>query len=143
MRSELTLLRGVRVPLAEIDVQAARSGGPGGQHVNRTESKVVLRFSVANSPSVPESERALLLERLAARLTTRGDLIVHCAVHRERSRNLATGYDRMEELLRQAMVRRKQRRPSRPTKASVQRRLERKGRRSKAKQLRRRPRQDD
>ncbi|CAN0598527.1 unnamed protein product, partial [Laminaria digitata] len=64
------------IPESEISVEYSRSGGPGGQHVNKTETKVTLRFSVPSSPSLPETVKDKLMSRMRARLTKEGELLV-------------------------------------------------------------------
>lgn len=111
------------LPAAELQVEFARSGGPGGQHVNRTESKVVLRFDVRGSQALGEVRRARVLERLAPRLTKSGELVLHASRFRERPRNLEDARERLADLLREALKVAPPRRETRPTRASRERRL--------------------
>lgn len=117
----------------------ARASGPGGQHVNKVATKVVLRFSVTDSPSLGEVRRARLLERLAHRITASGDLIVQAGRRRERSRNLEDARERLADTLRAALVVSPTRKPTRPTRGSRERRLDTKRRQGQRKQTRRRP----
>jgi ribosome-associated protein len=111
------------IPAAELEVQAARSGGPGGQAVNKLATKVVLRFALAHSASLPTELRAHVLRELAARLDTSGALVIHASEHRERSRNLDAARARLARLLALAAVPPRVRRATRPTRGSQQRRL--------------------
>ncbi len=135
--------RGVRVnerltiPYHEIEIEAARAGGPGGQKVNKTSSKVVLRFSVAESKALGETRRSRLLKRLGPRLTRHGELVLHASRFRERSRNLGGAYERLAEILSEGLTVQKARRATKPTKGSQRRRLEQKKRRGSTKRLRR------
>src|SRR5690606_10247028 len=99
------------------------SRGPGGQHVNRTESKVVLRFDVRGSQALGDVRRARVLERLAPRLTKSGELVLHASRFRERPRNLEDARERLADLLREALKVAPPRRETRPTRASRERRL--------------------
>lgn len=127
------------LPWGEIQVRSARSGGPGGQHVNKVASKVILRFSVARSRALGERRKHLLLGRLGSRLTAGGELIVQASRYRERSRNLDDAYGRLAEVLRAALAHQKRRVPTRPTRASRERRLGVKRRQGERKRERKRP----
>jgi len=117
------------LPPEELSVSFARSGGPGGQNVNKVETKVVLRFSVIGSATLGEARRSRLLERLASRLTGSGELIVQASRYRERARNLEDARERLASVLREALQVEPPRRATRPTAGSKRRRLEEKRRR--------------
>lgn len=114
-----------------------RASGPGGQHVNTTESAVQLRFNARHSPSLPEEVR-IRLERLAgARATLEGVIVITAREFRSQDRNREAARERLITLIRTASERPKPRRPTRPTLASKQRRLEGKAKRGAVKSLRR------
>lgn len=127
------------LPAAELQFRFSTGGGPGGQHVNKTATRVTLLFDVAGSPSLDENTRARLLDRLASRLDRRGMLQI--AVHESRSQwqNRETAVARFQSILAEALVERPERRPTRPSRRARQERLEEKRRRSAIKQARRRP----
>ena len=135
--------RGIRpgggpfIPLAEIEVKASRSSGPGGQHANVTASRIEVRFDATTSPSLTESQRHRIVERLGPVVTA----IAQDARCQARNRELAL--DRLEAKLSGALARRRKRRPTRPTRSSREKRLESKRRRSKTKRSRARPDFDD
>lgn len=137
--AELQVSPALRIPRAELSVRTARSGGPGGQHVNKTSSKVELRWNVLESGALTEPDREWLLKRLAARLTEGGDLIVQADAHREQGRNLTDALDRMVEIVQAALRRPRPRRKTRPTKGSKERRLTQKRQRGETKRRRRPP----
>lgn len=126
------------LPPEELRVSFARSGGPGGQNVNKVASKAVLRFSVRKSHSLSDGQRHLLLRRLGGRLTTEGELVIHASRHREQARNVEDARERLAETLRGALVEPKKRKNTRPTRGSQRRRLESKRRRGQVKADRRR-----
>ena len=133
------MLPGLVIPEHEIQVEAACSGGPGGQNVNKVATKVVLRFHVLGSGALSEVQRARLSERLARRLTRGGEIVIHASRYRERARNLADARERLAELLSDALRSPRQRKATRPTRASVRRRLTQKRRRADTKRQRQGP----
>ncbi|MBL7498596.1 aminoacyl-tRNA hydrolase [Frankia sp. CNm7] len=134
---------GFVLPGAELEWRFSRSSGPGGQGVNTADSRVEVRFDLARSPSVPEPLRARALARLEGRLVD-GVLAVTSSEQRSQLRNRETALDRLVGLLRQATAPPpRSRRPTKPTKGSVERRLAAKRHRSEAKSARRVPRDRD
>jgi ribosome-associated protein len=126
----------VSIPPAELSFRFSRSSGPGGQHVQKTSTRVELLFDIANSPSLSEPQRARVLERLAGYIDSAG--VLHLVAQSERSqlRNREEVVARFQALMRRALQRRKRRKPTRPTAASKERRLRKKRRRSEIKQQR-------
>jgi len=129
----------VRIPSAEIELSYARSGGPGGQHVNKTASKVLLRWNVRDSAALRDEDRARLEEKLAPRLTESGDLVLTSNTHREQGRNVDEVVARLVTLLKEALHRPRPRKKTRPSRAARQRRMDEKRKRGDLKQQRRRP----
>ncbi|MHC4845678.1 MAG: alternative ribosome rescue aminoacyl-tRNA hydrolase ArfB [Planctomycetota bacterium] len=135
----LWVRRGLVIPEDELSASISRSGGPGGQHVNKTSTRVSLRWSVTESRVLSDAQRARLSKSLAARLTQSGELIVHVDSERSQSRNRELARERLAKLVRAALTVRKARRPTKPTKASKRRRLVAKQKRGHIKKLRGRP----
>lgn len=130
----LPVSRSINLPESELVVRFMRADGPGGQHVNRTESAVELRFDVLQSPSLPEDVRARLLARRDRRMTDEGVLVIQARRFRDQGRNREDARERLVEILRAALVVPKKRIATKPTRASQQRRLEGKQQRAKIKQ---------
>jgi len=130
----------ISIDESELTEEFIRASGPGGQNVNKLSTAVQLRFDVRHSPSLPPDVRVRLEGLAGRRLTREGVLVITAQQHRTQERNRQDALDRLIELIRQASVRPKLRRPTRPTKASRARRLEGKKRRGDIKALRgRRP----
>ena len=136
MLSDLEIDRDLRIPGAELRQSASRSSGPGGQHVNKSATRVTLRWNVRASEALDEAQRVRLYARLAARLTRTGGLVVHAEASRSRTRNLEAAQLRMAELVADALEVPRSRRPTRPTAASRGRRLDAKRQRSDLKRSR-------
>lgn len=108
----------------EFVFQASRSGGAGGQNVNKVATKVELKFHVENSQVLTTEEKALVHQKLSNRINSEGYLQVVCQEERSQFRNKERCVQRFYELLRQAFTRQKKRTATKPTKGSVRRRLE-------------------
>lgn len=132
----LIVSRVIHLPESELTERFLRADGPGGQHVNRTESAVELRFDVARSPSLPEEVRMRLLARRDRRLTDEGVLVIQARRFRDQGRNRDDARERLIEILRGALVAPKKRVATKPTRASKERRLVGKQQRGKLKQSR-------
>ncbi len=128
----------VAIPLSELRFHFARSSGPGGQHVNRSATKVELLFDVARSPSLNEAQRHRVLKALGSRIDQEGILHVVSQAHRSQLRNREEAIERFRKLMERALHIPKRRVPTRPTKAAQERRLAAKRHRSEIKRMRRR-----
>ncbi len=130
----------LRIPEEELSFAASRSGGPGGQNVNKVNTQVMLRFDVARSPSLSDWQRGRIMSRLKTRITKGGVLVLTSHRHRTQAANRNAVTERFGELLRDALKRKPVRKKTRIPRAVVERRLEAKKRRSRVKKLRsRRP----
>ena len=138
MDEPLAVAPGLIIPAEELQWRFDPSGGPGGQHANKAATRVELSFDVAASPAVPEDLRAVLLERLGARLTA-GVLSLVVSESRSQWRNRQIARRRLATVLAEALRPRRSRRPTRPSRAARLRRLAEKRHRSEAKHRRRPP----
>jgi len=123
------------IPDNEIVISAVRSQGAGGQNVNKVSSAIHLRFDVRAS-SLPESCKQRLLSLRDQRLSKDGVIVIKAQQYRTREKNLEAAIGRLQEMVRQATVREKKRRATKPTRGSQQKRLDRKNRHGRTKALR-------
>jgi ribosome-associated protein len=130
---ELPVRPGLAIPLAEIELRASRSSGPGGQHANVTASRVEAVFDVAASNTLSEAQKARVTARLGPRVTAAAQDT------RSQVRNRDLALERLAARLAHALEVRRPRTPTRPTKASKRRRVDDKKRRGEIKRARRRP----
>ena len=126
------------IPRTELSFRASRAGGPGGQHVNTSSTRVELLWDLTHSTAVTDDVRARLLTKLASRLDAEGLVRVVASDRRSQAQNRDAAAERLAQIVRQALVVPKKRRPTRPTAASREQRLSEKRRRSERKRDRRR-----
>ncbi len=144
MRRELLEVRSdLRIPDAELVEQTSRASGPGGQKVNKTSSRVTLRWCIATSAALSDRQRARLFERLGARLTRDAELVLHAQRSRSQARNREHARARLVEILRAALAERAPRRPTAPTRGSRERAKTAKRHRSSQKRARSSVRRDE
>lgn len=122
---------------AEISFRFARSGGPGGQNVNKLSTKVILYFDVANSPSLDDSQKRILMEKLVTRISKEGVLRVMCRRHRTQKANRDEALNRFTEIIRKALTRKPKRIKTGIPSAAVKKRLEEKKKQGRKKERRR------
>jgi ribosome-associated protein len=136
-RNRLAVNESLSIPRTELDVRVSRSSGAGGQHVNKTSSRVEIFWNIVGSRAVNEEQRARLREKLASRLTTEGSIRVVASDMRSQSRNRELAEERLADLVRRALVIPRKRRATKPTRASKEARLDSKKRHSTKKRDRR------
>src|SRR5262245_52258742 len=129
----------VVIPGGELAIAFARSGGPGGQNVNKVASKVELRWNPTTSAALSADDRAWLVERLRSRLTSDGTLIVVSTATRDQLKNRDDATSKLALIVRAALVRPKPRRETRPSRAAKRRRLSDKRHNAERKRGRARP----
>lgn len=124
---------------SELHFSASRSSGPGGQNVNKVNTKVELRFHIASSTLLSDEEKALLLEKLAKKINTEGELIIVSQTERSQIKNKEKVIEKFYALLTRALTPRKKRKPTQPSQASKEERLEEKRKQAEKKDRRKNP----
>ena len=127
----------VAIPRAELEARATRAGGPGGQHVNTSSTRIELRWNARDTRAVDDDRRVYLLERLAARLDAEGYVRVVASEFRSQKQNREAAEARLAELVRRALHVPKKRKPTKPSRAAKAKRLDEKRKHSEKKKNRR------
>jgi ribosome-associated protein len=120
----LLLITGEVIPLAALEFTTSRSGGPGGQNVNKVETKVEVRFTVAGSLWISDGTQQILLEKLASRIDNSGSIRIASSTERTQRGNRTAAVDRLERILNHALVPEKPRVPTKPSRSAKRRRVE-------------------
>jgi ribosome-associated protein len=129
----IPVTRSISIDSDELEESFTRSGGAGGQHVNTTDSAVILRFDVAGSLNLPEAVKVRLMSITGSRMTNEGVLVLRSEGARSQLLNRQEVRDRLLDLIREATIVPKKRRPTRPSKAAKARRVDAKKGRSSVK----------
>lgn len=128
--ARIHITRAISIDETELVESATRASGAGGQHVNTTDSAVILRFDVTGSPSLPDAVKSRLIRHAGSRMTQEGILVLRSEGSRSQFENRREVRERLMALIREATIVSKARKPTKPTKASQARRVEAKVRRS-------------
>jgi len=136
-RNVLLVNESVSIPRSELDVRVSRSSGAGGQHVNKTSSRVEIFWNITGSRALNDEQRARLQSKLASRLTSDGSIRVVASDMRSQSRNRELAEERLAETIRRALIVPRKRRATKPTRAAKEARLESKKQHSQKKKNRR------
>jgi len=134
--NDLPIKNGIIIPENELEITVSRAGGPGGQHVNKTSTRITVRWNVQTTPVLSDEQRERVLQKLHTRLTTTGDLIVHNSTSRSQQQNKELALLRLADIIRTALHVQKKRIPTRVPKMAKEARLHAKTQRSRLKKLR-------
>jgi ribosome-associated protein len=136
MKNDLFIKQGISIPDHELEIIASRSGGPGGQHVNKTSSRITVRWNVQKSHSIPVQVKERIIEKLYSLISSDGYLIVHNSSSRSQQQNKEAALQSLALLIRKAIYIPKKRIPTKISAAHHEVRLQRKMIRSKTKKMR-------
>lgn len=136
MANGLHVKNGIIIPDHELEITASRSGGPGGQHVNKTESRVTVRWNVKNTTALNDEQKARVLKNLETRLTTEGDLIVSNRTTRSQIQNKENALVILTQLVSKALFVAKKRMATRIPKSAKEKRFQAKKHRGEIKKMR-------
>ena len=136
MKTDIHVKNGISIPFHELEITTSRSGGAGGQHVNKTDTRITVRWNVKTTTALTEEQRARVLTNLQSRLTSEGDLIVNNSASRSQQQNKENAFEQLASDVRKALYVPKKRIATRVSKAKKEARLESKTRRGNIKKLR-------
>jgi ribosome-associated protein len=135
-KTDLYIKPGITIPEYELEITASRAGGPGGQHVNKTNSRITVRWHVANSHALPPQLKDRLLEKLAAQISAEGFLIVHNSTSRSQQQNKIAALANLAQIIRNGLYVPKKRIPTKISATTHEVRLQKKTQRGHTKKLR-------
>jgi ribosome-associated protein len=133
---DVPVKNGIVIPKEELEITASRAGGPGGQHVNKSNTRITVRWNVRNSYVLTELQKQRLEDKLASVITDDGDIIIHSASSRSQLQNKEDALKRLADKVRKALYVPKKRMKTRVSKAKKEVRLQAKARRSQVKRMR-------
>lgn len=136
MKNDIHLKNGLIIPEHELEITTSRAGGPGGQHVNKTDSRITVRWNVKTTSVLNEYQKELIQEKLSSRLTSEGDLIVHNSESRSQLQNRKNALANLANEIETALKVPKKRKPTRVSKSAQAARLDTKSHRGDIKKMR-------
>lgn len=136
MKNDLFIKNSITIPDHELEITTSRAGGPGGQHVNKTDTRITVRWNVTNTQALTEEQKARVLEKLHNRVTSEGDLIVHNSASRSQNQNKKSALSILAQEIRDALYIPKKRIATKIPKALKEERLKTKSHRSSIKKMR-------
>jgi len=136
MSSQIPIKNDIAIPENEITITTSRAGGPGGQHVNKTSTKVTLRWNPVNSQALTEEQKKRVLENLSKQLTTEGDLVIYNRSTRSQVQNKKLAFDELAKRIRKALHVPRRRMKTKISKGVKEKRLQEKKQRGEVKKLR-------
>lgn len=136
MKHDISLKNGIIIPESELEITTSRAGGPGGQYVNKTSSRITLRWNIPNTNVLTDEQKARVINNLQSQLTTDGDLIIHNSATRSQEQNKEAALELLAEKIRKALFIPKKRMKTKVSKSIKEGRLQSKKQRGVIKKMR-------
>ncbi len=136
IKNDVHVKNGITIPETELEITTSRAGGPGGQHVNKTDSRITVRFNVTTSTVLSDAQKERVRQNLGSRITADGDLIIHHSTSRSQQQNKKNALEQLAHDLRKALHVPKKRIATKVSKSATEKRLQKKTQRSTVKKLR-------
>jgi len=143
MKNDLFIKNGIIIPDYELEITTSRAGGPGGQHVNKTDTRITVRWNIKSTTALTEEQKNYVLERLQSRVTDDGDLIIHNSESRSQLQNKKNALNNLAATIRNALLVQKKRVATKVPRSLKEARLKSKSHRSTIKQMRSKPIKND
>ena len=134
MSNDIHVKNGIVIPEHELEITTSRAGGPGGQHVQKSNTKVTVHWNVKKTSALTDEQKERVLQKLS--VTLEGDFIIHASTSRSQQQNKKDAFDRLAHAVRQALIVPKKRMKVRVSKTEKERRLQEKARRGTVKKMR-------
>jgi ribosome-associated protein len=136
MKHDLFVQEGIIIPAHELEITASRAGGPGGQHVNKTSSRITVRWNVRSTGALDEAQKERVVRKLESELTSEGDILVHASSSRSQLANKRDALEELARKLRKALFVPKKRTKTQVSAGAKEKRLQKKSRRGEIKKMR-------
>lgn len=136
MKNDIAVKNGIVIPEAELEITTSRAGGPGGQHVNKTDTRITVRWNINTTTALSDEQKQRVLQNLASKVTSEGDFLVHNSASRSQQQNKKMAFDQLAQEIRKALHVPKKRMKTKVSKSAKEARLRKKTHRGEIKKMR-------